>query len=169
MRYYARVAPRLLDLPSFAIVRDPVRRFLSASAYERSGGTRDRAVSLPFNARYRDFSTVDDAINHLATARSPYDIDHIFRPQAWYLLDAQNRCRIDTLVRYEEIDWLAEMVGLTALRFLPRLNCRSNAVKIVLDPSKDAFVREFYAADFDLWASSERSTQSISERRLAYA
>jgi hypothetical protein len=30
VRYYAMVAPDLLDLPSFAIVRDPVARFLSA-------------------------------------------------------------------------------------------------------------------------------------------
>lgn len=47
VRYYASVAPRVLDLPSFAILRDPVCRFLSAFAYASNGGTRDRKVARP--------------------------------------------------------------------------------------------------------------------------
>jgi hypothetical protein len=150
VRYYAMVAPDLLDLPSFAIVRDPVARFLSAYCYARSGGTRDRAVARPFNARYRAFACVDDAIDHLATARSLFDIDHIFRPQSWYLTDARGECRIDTLVPYEALGLLGDIMGLPELGDLPRLNRCGGALPPALNPSQEAFVRDFYGSDFAL-------------------
>ncbi|EJL22656.1 sulfotransferase family 2 domain-containing protein [Novosphingobium sp. AP12] len=150
VRYYAMVAPDVLDLPSFAIVRDPVARFLSAYRYARSDGTRDRAVARPFNARYRAFACVDDAIDHLATARSLFDIDHIFRPQSWYLTDARGECRIDTLVPYEALGLLGDITGLSELGALPRLNRCGGAMPPALDPSQEAFVRDFYGSDFAL-------------------
>ncbi|WP_232495889.1 sulfotransferase [Novosphingobium kaempferiae] len=151
VRYYASVAPDVLDLPSFAILRDPVCRFRSAFAYARSGGTRDRAVARPFNARYRAFSRIDDAIDHLASARSPFDVDHIFRPQSWYLNDAQGACRVDRLVPYHEIDRLGQITGLDGLTDLPRLNRSSAPAPLVLSPRQEAFVKDFYAEDFALW------------------
>ena len=159
VRYYASVAPRVLDLPSFAILRDPVCRFLSAFAYASNGGTRDRKVARPFNARYRAFETVDDAIDHLATARSPFDIDHIFRPQSWYLTDAQGDCRVENLIPYEEIDSLGAIMGLDELDALPRLN-RSNTgtAPIRLNPSQEAFIEDFYAGDYALWRGAVRVT-----------
>ena len=168
IRYYAMVAPDVLDLPSFAIVRDPVARFLSAFAYARSGGTADRAVARPFNARYRGFSGIDDAIDHLACARSPFDVDHIFRPQSWYLTDAQGTCRVDMLVPYEDLDRLGSLVGLDELDQLPRLNCRSGARPPALSPSQEAFVRDFYASDFTLWRGAVDFTSRIYRPRSAY-
>lgn len=169
IRYYASVAPDVLALPSFAIVRDPVSRFRSAFAYARNGGTGDRVVARPFNRRYRAFETIDDAINHLATAKSLFDLDHIFRPQNWYLTDAEGRCRVDNLVPYHEIDRLGQIVGIDHLQELPRLNSRSGEAAPALTPSQEAFVKDFYARDFALWARAEQVTsrtfRPCSERR----
>ncbi|MEE4451212.1 sulfotransferase [Novosphingobium resinovorum] len=171
VHYYASVAPDVLALPSFAIVRDPVCRFRSAFRYARSGGTADRAVARPFNRRYRAFASVDDAIDHLATARSSFDIDHIFRPQSWYLTDSRGDCRIDQLVPYEEIDSLDAIVGLDRLAALPRLNRSSAPAPIVLTPSQEAFLTDFYAADFALWenalALTSRTFRPRSARRAS--
>ncbi|HUD31257.1 MAG TPA: sulfotransferase family 2 domain-containing protein [Novosphingobium sp.] len=169
VRYYAMVAPDVLDLPSFAVVRDPVARFLSAYRYARGGGTADRAVARPFNARYRRFSGIDDAIDHLACARSPFAVDHIFRPQSWYLTDAAGDCRVDTLVPYEALGQLGDIVDLRGLDDLPRLNrCRSGAPP-ALDPSQEAFVRAFYASDFALRQKAapftSRTSRPCSARR----
>lgn len=150
VRYYAMVAPDLLELPSFAIVRDPLARFLSAYRYACNGGTRDRAVARPFHARYRAFAGIDDAIDHLACARSPFDIDHIFRPQSWYLTDAAGECRMDTLVPHEALGHLGDVIGLPGLADLPRLNRCVGPAAPKLDPSQEAFVRDFYAEDFAL-------------------
>ena len=162
VRYYAMVAPDVLDLPSFAIVRDPVARFLSAFAYASNGGTRDRSVARPFNARYQAFEGIDDAIDHLACARSPFNIDHIFRPQSWYLTDSEGACRIDRLVPYEALDRLGQIVGLPALDDLPRLNGRTGTAPPTLSPSQNAFVKDFYAADFALWRNACLTTSRIS-------
>ena len=161
VQYYAKVAPDLLDLPSFAIMRDPIARFRSAFAYARSGGTRDRRVVPPFDALYGAFEGIDDAIDHLACARSPFDIDHIFRPQSWYLTDAEGACRIDRLVSYEALDQLGQIVGVDRLDDLPRLNGCS-AAPPPLSPSQEAFVKDFYAADFALWRNACLTTSRIS-------
>lgn len=166
VRYYASVAPQVLNLPSFAILREPVCRFRSAFAFARSGGSADRTISHPFNARYRAFESIDDAIDHLATARSPFDVDHIFRPQAWYLTDAQGRCRVDNLVPYEDIDYLGTIMGLDELDGLPRINGSTNscssAAPITLNPSQEAFIEDFYSTDLALWRDAVRFTSPTS-------
>lgn len=150
-RYYAKVAPGMLDLPSFAVVRDPVERFLSAFAYARTGGTCDRIVSEPFRGRYEAFRDVDCAIAHLQRARSPFHLDHIFRPQAWYLQGPDGALAVDRLVPYDRLDEIADMPGLERLGGIPRLNT-SKRRACGLSERQEAFVRDFYAADCDLFA-----------------
>lgn len=162
VRYYAMVAPDVLDLPSFAIVRDPIVRFLSAYRYACNGGTGDRAVARPFNTRYQGFRCIDDAIDHIASARSLFDIDHIFRPQSWYLEDAGGDCAIDTLVPYEALGHLGDIVALPELDDLPRLNRCSGAFPPALNPSQEAFVQDFYGSDFALRRRAVLLTSRIS-------
>ena len=75
-------------LPSFAVLRDPTARFLSAYRYGRAGGSAINDVAEPFRTLYRGFRSIDDALDHVETAASPYAVDHIFRPQSWYVGDA---------------------------------------------------------------------------------
>jgi len=154
IRYYAKAAPDLLDLPSFALVRDPVDRFLSALRYARTGGTRHRTVSAPFRERYAAFRTIDDAIDHLAEARSPFGIDHIFRPQSWYVLDAHGRPAVDRLIPYEQIGEIGKRLGREELSSLPEFNRSQETDGRETDwrPTSRQldFLHRFYAADFAL-------------------
>ncbi len=154
IRYYAKAAPDLLALPSFALVRDPIDRFLSAFRYARTGGTRHRTVSAPFRERYATFRTIDDAIDHLAEARSPFGIDHIFRPQSWYVLDAQGRSAVDRLIPYEQIGEIGKRLGREELSTLPDFNRSSETGGHETDrrptPHQFDFLHRFYAADFAL-------------------
>ncbi|PZQ55451.1 MAG: sulfotransferase [Novosphingobium pentaromativorans] len=149
VRYYAKVAPDLLDLPSFALVRDPVERFLSAFRYARTGGTRHRTISRPFRERYAGFDGISDAIDHLAQARSPFDVDHIFRPQSWYLLDASGRAAVDRLIPYEQIGEIGRRTGRSELDTLPEFN-RSRDSAERPSPAQLDFLCRFYEADFAL-------------------
>jgi len=85
IRWYRQCAPDLLDLPSFAVVRDPVERFVSAYRYALAGGTGDNRVSPVFHDVYRRFRGLDEALDHIEAAPSLYELDHIFRPQHWYI------------------------------------------------------------------------------------
>jgi hypothetical protein len=147
--YYARVAPDLLALPSFALVRDPVDRFLSAFRYARAGGTRHRTISEPFRGRYGSFRSIDDAIEHLASARSPFDVDHVFRPQSWYLLDARGRPAVDRLIPYERIGEIGRRLGREELDTLPEWN-RSGETGERPTARQLDFLCRFYEADFAL-------------------
>lgn len=151
MRYYLSVAPDLAALPSVAVVRDPVRRFLSAFAYARAGGTAHNRVATPFNARYRGFAGIDDALDHLARARGPFDVDHIFRPQSWYLLDDAGRLAVDELVPFEDLGGLTRIGQHRLAAPLPRINAGAAAEPVLTAQQLD-FIRSFYRTDFALRA-----------------
>ncbi|MFW7268226.1 sulfotransferase family 2 domain-containing protein [Gluconacetobacter sp. Hr-1-5] len=123
IRYYQDVAPELArDLPSFAILRDPVDRFLSAYSYARNGGTRDRTVAPEFRDLYMGFRSLDDALDHVEQARSIYGMDHIFRPQSWYVADRAGRPAVRHLLRIDDMAHLSDLMPELGPVRLPRLN-----------------------------------------------
>lgn len=154
VRYYARVAPELLrDLDSIAVVRDPVDRFLSAYDYARAGGSADNRVSAPFYDIYKAFRSVDDALDHVERAASLYHVDHIFRPQTWYLADAAGAIRVRRLVRFEQVGELGGQFS--GGRPVPSMNRRSKPVTH-LTQQQIQRVRRVYASDVALLSGHGR-------------
>lgn len=149
IRYYARAAPDLLrDLDSVAVIRDPVERFLSAYDYARAGGSADNRVSAPFRDLYMRFRSVDDALDHIESARSPYHMDHIFRPQSWYVTDAQGLVAVRRLVPFSRIGELATMLGRSEP--IPAVNCRSGP-RTAITRVHAWRIRHLYREDGDLF------------------
>ncbi len=150
IRYYAMVAPELLDrIDSFAVIRNPVDRFLSAYGYGKAGGTADNRVSAPFRDLYMGFGSVDDALDHIEQARSPFAVDHIFRPQSWYLHDQRGLLRVKRLVPFDQLQAVIGS-GSNALRDLPAIN-RRQAPAARLSPRQVSRIRRLYAQDVALW------------------
>lgn len=152
IRYYRRAAPGLVAaVPSFAIVRDPLARFVSAFRYARAGGTGDNQVSAPFRAAYRSLRTVDEALDLLERAPWPYGVDHIFRPQSWYVTDGAGRLAVDRLVPLERL-------GAAFADLAPRPHAPLARINAAAGPSpelsagQEARLRRLYAADFGLFA-----------------
>jgi hypothetical protein len=155
VRYYDHIDPDLrADLPSFAVMRDPIERFVSAYRYARGGGGRHSRVSIPFRRQYRDFRDVDDALDHVEGARSLFDIDHIFRPQSSYLLDAHHRIGVDAIVRFGAGIALGSQLKRCGIDALPWLN-RSEKAALDLTEGQKARIRRLYTIDvalFEDWA-----------------
>ncbi|AHE56104.1 hypothetical protein [Sphingomonas sanxanigenens] len=168
IRYYQSVAPDLATLPSVAVVRDPVRRFLSAFAYARAGGTAHNRVATPFNARYRGFAGIDDALDHLAGARGPFDVDHIFRPQSWYLRDADGRLAVDELIAFEDLARLTRIGRHRLAAPLPRINAGAGLDQ-PLTAGQIERIRGFYHADFALVAGLQRRLAKGRQARMEIA
>ncbi|CAN5362620.1 hypothetical protein BH10PSE12_BH10PSE12_27550 [soil metagenome] len=120
--YYHRVAPDLAALPSLAILRDPVDRFVSAYAYARTGGSRDNRISVPFRDQYRAFRSIDNALDHVEAAQDAYQVDHIFRRQTWYLTDRDGAVVVDQLLMLDDMDRLVRLAPQLGRRPLPHLN-----------------------------------------------
>jgi hypothetical protein len=150
IRYYAKAAPRLLwRTPSFAVMRDPVARFVSAFNYAQAGGSRHNRISEPFRDRYMAFATVDDALDHLEGATNLYQIDHIFRPQSWYITDHKGKVIVDRLFLLEEFDRVRRFLALRSIPDVPHLNHVEKA-PMALTATQVARIRTFYARDFEL-------------------
>ncbi|MBT0667275.1 sulfotransferase family 2 domain-containing protein [Novosphingobium profundi] len=151
--YYRQVAPDVLALPSFAILRDPVERFVSAFHYASAGGTRDRQVATPFRARYARFESFDCAIRHMEKCRDLFAMDHMFRPQSWYVTKGCGTLGVDHLICYDQIDRIREYAGLETIQEVPCLNSGRRA-KVELTARQKAFVRDFYRDDYALIAAT---------------
>jgi len=141
---------RLAGLPSFAVLREPFRRFLSAYHYGRAGGTENNEVAEPFRTAYQSFRSIDDALDHVEQAATPYAVDHIFRPQSWYVTDAWGRVAVDRLVALDDLARLPLLVPGFPARAIPRIN-KSDATDTGLTPRQRDRIRRLYATDFALW------------------
>lgn len=148
IRYYQRVAPDLASAtPSFAVIRDPIERFLSAYRYARMGGSGDNVVSLPFRRTYRALSSIDMALDHLEAARFPYGVDHIFRAQSWYVLDEAGRVSVGRLILLDDLaSYMATAHGLV----LHRIN-RGTDGRESLTSAQAERLRRLYCRDFELF------------------
>ncbi len=141
---------RLAALPSFAVLRDPTARFLSAYRYGLAGGSANNEVAEPYRALYRDFRSIDDALDHVEGAASPYAVDHIYRPQSWYVSDARGRVAVDRLLTMDDIPDLPKLVPRFPDRAMPCLN-RSPAIEMPLTAQQRGRLRRLYAVDYVLW------------------
>lgn len=141
---------RLAALPSFAVLRDPTARFLSAYRYGRAGGSAVNDVAEPFQALYRGFRSIDDALDHVEGAAGPYAVDHIFRPQSWYLADAQGQIAVDRLLTMDDIPDLPRLVPGFPDRAVPCIN-RSPSIDMPLTARQRGRLQRLYAPDFTLW------------------
>lgn len=151
IRWYHHAAPDLVYIPSFAVVREPVERFLSAYRYAVAGGSADNRVSSKFYDRYRAFRCVDDAIDHVEQAGSVYRIDHIFRPQFWYLTDRRGKIVVDRLFSIDDADlpkFIVEMGG----NNLSYIN-RGSGIKPEVTANQEKRIRKIYARDCIIFSS----------------
>lgn len=147
------LGPRHRHLPSFAVLRDPIERFLSAYRYGRAGGGCNE-IAEAFAAQYRAFQSIDQALDHVEQASSPYQVDHIYRPQNWYLTDDAGRIAVDRLLTMDDIPNLPDMVPGFPRHRLPYLN-RSAPIDLALSASQRHRLHELYAQDFELWETGD--------------
>ncbi|WP_408872474.1 hypothetical protein [Gluconobacter roseus] len=145
-RYYNHVAPDLCrTLPSFAIWRDPMKRFVSAWAFARRGGTSRVKIHPAVNALYRSFHTLDHAIDHVESCSSVYEMDHVFRPQTLYVCDRNGRLAVDQLFSMDRISSLPDLVPVLKGKTIPHLN--GNSHDVVPTAAQAKRIREIYSAD----------------------
>ena len=148
-RYYHHVAPELCrTVPSFAIWRDPVKRFVSAWSFARRGGTTRVRIHPSVSRLYRSFHTLDDAIDHVESCSSVYDMDHVFRPQSLYVCDRNGRLAVDQLITMDRISSLPDLVPALRGRIVPHLN--GNPHDAAATPAQAKRIRQIYSADEDL-------------------
>lgn len=96
----------VLALPSFAIVRNPWDRAVSAFHFARQGGVAGAArIANPERYRGAEFEDFDGFVRHFLARNDPRHLDGVFRPQSDYV------CRRDGTIPLRHVgvfDRLAE-------------------------------------------------------------
>jgi Sulfotransferase family len=167
IRYYQRVAPDVVrDFPSFAIWRDPVERFVSAYRYAQAGGARTVSVSRAFRNQYLAFSSLEGAIDHVETAPSLFDVDHIFRPQFWYVANMAGRIGVQTLCMIEDLNRAVALDALPGLRSIGRIN-ESKIIDVDLTRAQRQRLEQLYPIDFAIHDSlMSNKHNGLTRRRI---
>jgi hypothetical protein len=150
VRFYLTAAAGLMrTCPTFAVLREPEERFLSAYRHARLGVAADTVIHDAFREDYQAFRSIDDALDHIESARSPYDLDNIFRAQRWYLTDRAGKLVVQNLVAFDQLPRLRELMPSLGID-VPHLN-RSEPFPLTLTAQQRLRLRHIYADDYRLF------------------
>ena len=141
-------------LEKFAMVREPVARFLSAFAYALSGGTQEGAIRWRAeygNPAYRD---VNAFVLEYLSRDDIFAKDVVFWPQTHFVCDDSGRTMPGLrLFTTGEFDRLEEFLAQRGFAALPRMNRGRPAPDLGLElgqPARGA-LESVYASDFELF------------------
>jgi hypothetical protein len=153
MRLYALAKPAVVaGAYKFAVLRDPVERFLSAFDFLREGGGSQVPVLEKSLRRLRGVRSIDDYLDYLERARPDWiNIDNAGRPQGWYITDRTGRIAVDALFALERIEEVQAVVRSYGGGTIMHLN-RTPRSTTGLTDAQLGRLRRIYAADFALHA-----------------
>jgi hypothetical protein len=139
----------------FAIMRDPVARFVSAFHYLRNGGmnAQDKDFGERVLKNFRDANELAKALVEPVLQRSILGWCH-FRPQADYVADEHGQPQMDLILRFENLDEGFDRVAhrlCGEVRKLPHLNTTRDRPEPVLDKDARDVLECIYRRDFVLW------------------
>ncbi|MCX2561652.1 sulfotransferase family 2 domain-containing protein [Acetobacter farinalis] len=141
VRYYIRHAPDLVrTLPSFALWRDPVERFLSAYDFIRNGGGSHVALHPGFARRYEAIKTLDQMIEYVEGASSLYQLDHVLRPQSWYLADRNGDIAVKMLFDIKDIDRIYPFIPSLRAGAIKKINTTQRFTTDALPAQKEKII-----------------------------
>jgi hypothetical protein len=157
MRYYRAIDPGFAaQAESFALLRDPVDRFISAYAFVQSGGTSASRLSDVFRAQTADIASVDDYLSFLEE-RDDLDLDFVMRPQSWFVCGDKGEVLVKRLFLYgQDRPALEEFLKAHGIGVLPWLN-RTERTDLSLTPRQLRRIERLYASDFALIDSPRAS------------
>lgn len=153
--YYARANPaKFRDYYSFAVVRNPFERLVSAYLYARKGGTERVPIENPFlysGSEFDDFTTF-----FYEWLVRQNEVDFVFKPQHQFVCDESGQILVDDIFDLSELDVCEEKLSYITKRNIrfSRLNeSRREPVdygRFYANPGlvKDVYI--YYRADYEL-------------------
>jgi chondroitin 4-sulfotransferase 11 len=152
-------SPQVRALPSFAVVRNPWDRVLSAYRFAKAGigsGPGVKAgMANPQQYDTPEFRTFEAFVNEWLVARDLKRLDGVFQPQWQFVCGADKRIIVDHLGRFENLDETVSFIhDRTGVRpVLTRMNVSGFRLdyRWLFTPSVRNLVGDLYREDIDLF------------------
>ncbi|WP_395495677.1 hypothetical protein [Acetobacter sp. KSO5] len=136
-------------MPSFALWRDPVERFLSSYDFIRNGGGSHVSLHPGFAERYADLTTLDRMIEYVEGTTSIYQLDHVLRPQYWYLTDRHGDMAVKMLFDLKDIDRIYPFVPGLHAGEIKKINT-TQRFTTELSPLQKEKIMDLYKEDYKI-------------------
>lgn len=151
--YFYRQADATLfaEAVGFAVLRNPVDRFLSAFSFIQNGGGGEVTIEPGFAVILKNLKTIDSILDFLEKNMSDiYQMDHVLRPQSWYLMDNSGHLIVKNLfvlgLHNKELEELLSALNVPEIRVLNK----TQREEITLSPSQLERVQKIYRLDMGL-------------------
>lgn len=152
MRHYLLASRNTSLPPTFAVLRDPVDRFLSAYDFFVAGGGEEVRLYRNVMKDIDRIDSVDAYLEYLEKAKFNWlRVDNPGRPQWWYLVDARRRIAVDALFTIEsDMAAIADHVARAGGRPIPHHN---RTARKTFEISRDQYRRleKLYDRDIALY------------------
>jgi hypothetical protein len=147
--------PKLFqELSSFAILRDPLERAMSAWKYCKHGGTAQGWVKEKPDYKSPVFSSFERFATEWLPVQDPSTVDFVLQKQVKFVLDPSGNIAVRKLIMLGDLaeKWPDLIAGLNcAETALPVRNKMQNASEAeVFSDEAVAAIQAFYKEDYDL-------------------
>lgn len=150
-------APGLLEqVYSFAVLRDPLARAVSAYRFARAGATADMAVAEPHRYRTPAFDDFDTFVQEWLVEQHLPDVDGIFRTQTSYV-EVAGRVAVRDLFRLPDLHVLTSALRERGHRDLviDHANASDRRIAVTISAESRELIRQVYREDYDLLAACQ--------------
>jgi hypothetical protein len=150
--FYRTVAPDYFEhAEAFAVLRDPVDRFVSAYWFVQNRGGDDVAMDHAFAKATSGIETVDQLLNFTAVKfKNLYHLDNVLRPQWWYVLGGNGELLVKRLfILGKDQDKMAVFLRNFGIVEIPIKN-QTKKGSLVLTEAQTRRIRALYDRDVRL-------------------
>ena len=159
IRFYDWIAPSLRkDATCFAVVREPIDRFLSGFDFFMNGGGSDVSIQPAPMQRLAGIRTIDHYLDYLdSIAGDWFKVDSFARPHWWYIASRTGAIAVDHLwVIGQQDGGIAALLADHRMPMVAWAN-RTRRVSRHLSGEQRVRVEQLYAPDFELYDAVSRS------------
>jgi len=152
MRFYQDVfGERLASMPIFAVIRDPVERFISAYHFVRDGGTQLMASDRFSGFKLRHLHSIEDYVDYFTEDPERRGAILPFAEQHKFILDHENRIAVDRLFAMNRrIGFSGQLFDWLQTPRLPHINATTTPYPELADGTRTR-IENLYAHDLTLY------------------
>jgi hypothetical protein len=134
------------DYTKFAVVRNPIDKFISAYKFIRSGNYDILQINndLTLNSDINEFlNFVENNLENIVTP--------ILKPQHYFICDDNDIIMVDKVIRYENLEVELESIGITGLEILNQSTIEDENLIVLSQDSIDK-LNILYQKDFEIFS-----------------